>query len=73
MEKHAHDTCSIVYLCASEEEVHELYHSRSPPDTPSEGSNGHLALNEAYHNVRALLDEDQGGFDEGREVARPLS
>ncbi len=66
MEAHAQESCNIVYFCASErEDVYELYHKRSPPAAPSDASNGVSGLEQAYHNVRALLDEDQGGFDEG--------
>ncbi|KAK5172086.1 3',5'-cyclic-nucleotide phosphodiesterase [Saxophila tyrrhenica] len=65
MEEHAHESCNIVYFCASgKEDVYELYHKRSPPDVPPEGDEGAETLQQAYHNVRALLDEDQGGFDE---------
>jgi hypothetical protein len=66
MEERTHETYSIVYFCASDnEDIYELYHKRSPPSAPTETTNGQSRLDEAYHNVRALLDEDQGGFDEG--------
>lgn len=64
MEGHAPDTCYIVYFCASEsDDVVELYHKQSLPPAPSHSSDGASTLEQAYHNVRALLDEDQGGFD----------
>ena len=69
MDDYAGEACSVVYLCAgADDEVYELYHKRSPPDAPPKsGEDGGSALDRVYHNVRILLDEDQGGFSEGRQ------
>ena len=69
MEEHANNGCSVVYYCASApDEIYELYHKNSPPEAPSEIRHENTSLNLIYQNIRAMLDEDQGGFDEGEEV-----
>ena len=72
MEEHANESCSIVYFCASaQEDIYELYHKNSPPDGVS-GPSQHKSLGEVYENVRTLLDEDLGGFDEGEVAANAV-
>ena len=66
MEEHADECSVIVYFCATApDDIAELYHKNAPPsaDTVSEGQHGALA--QVYENVRRLLDEDLGGFEEG--------
>lgn len=68
MEEHVSESCRIVYYCSStENDVHELYHQNSAPKLPSEGQS---SLEVIYQNVHALLDEDQGGFNEGEATKR---
>lgn len=65
MEEQADDRCNVVYFCASAgQDITALHHQHTPPDVPS---NTQLArsLDVIYQNVRALLDPDQGGFNEG--------
>lgn len=63
MEEYIYERCRIIYLCSSEhEDIHELYHQNSAPAVSPNGQDG---LQHIYQNVRALLDEDQGGFEEG--------
>ena len=66
MEEHVlQESCRIVYFCSSaQDDVHELYHKNSPPEASSDTP---TPLQSIYRNVRALLDEDQGSFDEGRK------
>lgn len=64
--------CNVIYYCTSaEEDLTALYHSHAPPD--ASGSAATAKDNESssdiiYHNVRALLDQDRGGFSEGMAV-----
>lgn len=70
MEEYDHERCSVIYYCASAgDDVHELYHNKSPPTAASGGQHENAALDGVYRNVRVLLDEDQGGFHEG-EIRR---
>ena len=65
MEEQADDRCNVVYFCASAgEDITALHHSQSPPDQASETQLAH-SLCVINQNVRALLDPDQGGFNEG--------
>lgn len=62
MEEHRCNT--IVYFCATaQDEVYELYHKTNPP---SEAAAANSSLGQVYENVRTLLDEDIGGFEEGK-------
>lgn len=66
MEEYADESCSIVYLCANaQDDIYELYHKRSPPGEAAAPVNELGSLDQTRNNVRTLLDEDQGGFDEG--------
>lgn len=57
------ESCRIVYLCAgAEKSIQEHYGHDQPPRVPCDKKG---ALAHTYKNVYALLDEDQGGFDEG--------
>lgn len=68
MEDYANESCSIVYFCAgAEDDIYELYHKKSPPAIAANSAHAHSSLDEVYHNVRTLLDEDQGGFNDGRQ------
>ena len=68
MEEHAEGRCSVVYYCGGlEEEICELHHCNSLPTT-REGGHASGALDVVHSNVHALLDEDQGGLDEGRII-----
>jgi len=65
MEEQADDRCNVVYFCASAgEDITALHHSQSPPDSSSDTQLAH-SLSTINQNVRALLDPDQGGFNEG--------
>jgi hypothetical protein len=65
MEEQADDRCNVVYFCASAgEDITALHHSQSPPDRASETQLAR-SLSVINQNVRALLDPDQGGFNEG--------
>jgi hypothetical protein len=65
MEEQADDRCNVVYFCASAgQDITALYHNQSPPDPTSETQLAH-SLHIINQNVRALLDPDQGGFNEG--------
>lgn len=67
MEEESRYICNVVYLCTGQdEEVYELHHQRSPPAAPAATPGDSSSLAQAYKNVRALLDEDQGGFSEGK-------
>lgn len=66
MEEYANESCSIVYLCtSSQNDVYELYDKKSPPSPTSDPAQSPKTPNRIRENVRALLDEDQGAFDEG--------
>ena len=57
------ESCRIVYLCSgAEKSIQEQYRQAEPPREPCDSKS---ALEHTYRNVCALLDEDQGGFDEG--------
>lgn len=65
MEEQADDRCNVVYFCASAgQDITALHHSQSPPASASETQLAH-SLCVINQNVRALLDPDQGGFNEG--------
>ena len=65
MEEQADDRCNVVYFCASAgQDITAQYHHHTSPDAPSDGELAH-SLDVIYQNVRALLDPDQGGFNEG--------
>ncbi len=69
MEEHAEQICRVVYYCDGlGEQICELYQCHSLPEhaTAKGGPGGH-ALDVVHRNVHALLDEDQGGLDEGRK------
>ena len=68
MEEHASENCSIVYFCPSvEDDTFELYQKDSPPAALPKAPGPQHSLAQIYQNVRTLLDEDQGGFDEGEK------
>ena len=68
MEEYADGSCSLLYFAASaQEDVQELYHKHSPPKAHSEAGHDDASLESVYENARTLLDEDQGGFDEGEK------
>jgi hypothetical protein len=65
MEEQADDRCNVVYFCASAgQDITALHHHQSPPDASS-NTDLPRSLDVIYQNVRALLDPDQGGFNEG--------
>ena len=68
MEEFADGSCSVVYFASARDGLYELYHKSSPPEIPSETRPENGSLDNIYQNVRTLLDEDQGGFDEGNVV-----
>lgn len=72
MEEFGDAACNVVYFCAApaDDEVYELYHKRSPPDAPPRPAEESSTLDRVYHNARILLDENQGGFDEGKAGMR---
>jgi hypothetical protein len=74
MEEHRANECSvIVYFCATaHDDVYELYHKRSPPSATAVSENQHSPLGQVYENVRTLLDENVGGFEEGKDMAVSL-
>ena len=74
MEEHSANKCSvIVYFCASaDHDISELYHKRSPPSTATLHENQHSPLGQVYENVRTLLDENVGGFEEGNVIQGSL-
>ena len=66
MEEYADESCSIVYLCANaQNDIYELYHKGSPPEEAVAPAKERSSLDRTYDNVRTLLDEDQGGFEQG--------
>jgi hypothetical protein len=67
MEEQADDRCNVVYFCASAgQDVEAFHHHQSSPDIPSD-TELLPSLEVIYQNVRALLDPDQGGFNEGEQ------
>ncbi|KAK3698569.1 3',5'-cyclic-nucleotide phosphodiesterase [Vermiconidia calcicola] len=65
MDGHPSSACSIIYFCASaQDDVYELYQRGNPPETSSKAHDGDPSRDQVYHNVRSLLDDDVGGFDE---------
>lgn len=65
MEEQADDRCNVVYFCASAgEDITATYHHNSRPEEPAVTDLAH-SLQVIHRNVRALLDPDQGGFNEG--------
>jgi hypothetical protein len=70
MEEQADDRCNVVYFCASAgQDVTAIHHHQSSPDVPSDTELPH-SLEVIYQNVQALLDPDQGGFNEGEQRCR---
>ncbi|KAM0717148.1 hypothetical protein Q7P37_007000 [Cladosporium fusiforme] len=64
MEEQADDRCNVVYFCASAgEDITALHHHENPPDVSLDTTRAH-SLQLIYQNVCALLDPDQGGFNE---------
>ncbi|KAK3675289.1 3',5'-cyclic-nucleotide phosphodiesterase [Recurvomyces mirabilis] len=61
MEENVEGRCGVVYFCGGlGEEIIQSYRNTSPPR-----ETGHARhIDVVYRNVRALLDENQGGFDE---------
>ena len=69
MEEDTFGSCGIVYFCASApEDLSELFHKTKPPEVPQNASDDQKGLSQVYRNVWSLLDEDQGGFDEGKLI-----
>ena len=69
MEEHANECSVIVYFCATaQDDIAELYHKNTPPRAEEAAADQHASLEEVYENVRSLLDEDLGGFEEGNGV-----
>lgn len=69
MEEHAEGRCNVVYYCAGlEGDVREVYHADTLPESSAKEQEGGEALKVVHHNVHALLDEDRGGLDEGRDL-----
>ena len=67
MEVHTERKCSAVYLCTGlEDDICELFYTKSPPKELLDNS----PLSLVYQNVHVLLDEDQGGLDEGKSWRR---
>ena len=65
-EQTTNENCSIVYFSSSaQDDIHKLYCKESPPEAPPKASGPQHSLDQVYQNVRTLLDEDQGGFEEG--------
>jgi hypothetical protein len=69
-----HRECSvIVYFAATvQDDISELYHKKSPPSEESVAANRQSPLGPVYQNVRTLLDEDIGGFEEGKDITEHL-
>lgn len=66
MEENASWSCSVVYLCASaQDDIHELYPKNATPVSADKALDGDTYLRQVYENVEVLLDENQGGYDEG--------
>jgi hypothetical protein len=66
MEEPADGRCNVVYYCASAgEDISAVYESQNPPSRSENGGNRTSAIETIHGNVRILLDEDQGGFNEG--------
>lgn len=72
MEEQRANECSvIVYFCATaQDDIHELYHKKSPPADDAVSAGRQSPLGQVYENVRTLLDEDIGGFEEGNKPGR---
>jgi len=68
MEEIGDERCNVVYFCGDAEgdDICELHHDTSPPKDVSGTEQEDTALGVIYGNIRSLLDEDQGGFNEGR-------
>lgn len=65
MEEQSDDRCNVVYFCASAgQDITALHYCDSPPEESAE-TQLPQSLRNIYQNVRALLDPDQGGFNEG--------
>ncbi|KAK5109688.1 hypothetical protein LTR62_006810 [Meristemomyces frigidus] len=62
MDGNGEDICGVVYFCGDlEDEIAELYDKR---DQPPEVTIRTRPIDVVHSNVRALLDEDLGGFDQ---------
>ena len=67
MEEIGDERCNVIYYCGGvEDDICELHHDTSPPEDLSGTEQEDPALGVIYCNIRSLLDEDQGGFNEGR-------
>ncbi|KAF2770024.1 HD-domain/PDEase-like protein [Teratosphaeria nubilosa] len=65
MEEDWEGKCNVVYLVESAQgELCELFYRGSPPKAASQSRHYDASLDQIYGNIRALLDEDQGGFHE---------
>ncbi|KAK4635077.1 putative 3',5'-cyclic phosphodiesterase pde-4 [Fulvia fulva] len=57
--------CSVIYYCpASAHGLAELHHHASPPAVTLDDERKGSSLKHVYNNVRRLLDEDQGNFEQ---------
>lgn len=66
MEENIIENCSIIYFCSSaQDDIHHVYHQNDTPTAPADNDL-------IRRNVRALLDEDQGDFDEGARQHLPF-
>ena len=66
MERHAHECSVLVYFCATVEGgISELYQKNGLPEEAKQ-SGQRTPLEQVHQNVRTLLDEDLGGFQEGK-------
>lgn len=69
MEDTGDGRCSVIYYCpGSAHDFSELHHHANPPAVTLDDERRGSSLKHVYNNVRRLLDEDQGNFEQGETV-----
>ena len=72
MEEHRECSVIVYFAATARNDIYELYHKRSPPSEDAVAANRESSLGQVYQNVRTLLDEDVGGFEEGKDFKSEL-
>ena len=73
MEDTGDGRCSVIYYCpGSALDLAELHDHASPPAVTLDDERTGSSLKHVYNNVRRLLDQDQGNFEQGETVPLAL-